>query len=184
MNRNLFIRSWMSVAGLLGCCIRAENLQVSSESHPDWAELSTKNYSLKHPKGMLVDRSGMMGSEFVIFLKNPVLPNEFNPNINLQIQDLQGKKVSLDQFTEISLDQVNQFISNSKVIASSRRKGAKGEYQVLMYTGDQGVYRLQFEQFFAIANGKAHILTLTCEQPSFEQYRSLGEGIMNTFVLK
>ncbi|MBK9579048.1 MAG: hypothetical protein IPO40_18425 [Fibrobacteres bacterium] len=183
MSRKLFWLLCVAVFGLVGC-LRAEGLQVSAEKHPAWEEIATKGYVLKHPKGLLVDRSGLMGTELVIFLKNPPVPNQFGANLNLLIQDLGGQQVSLDQYAEISLDQVNRLISNSVVIENSRKKGVKGEYQRMMYTGDQGVYHLQFEQFYALAHGKAFILTLTCEQTNFEQCRGVGEGIMNTFVLK
>ncbi|MBK8802604.1 MAG: hypothetical protein IPN71_11230 [Fibrobacteres bacterium] len=183
MNRGLFLWLRVAVAGLFGC-VKAEELRISVEDHPDWTELSNRKYALKHPEGVLVDRSGLSGAELVIFLEKPPVLDRFSPNINLQIQDLQGQKVSLDRYTEISLDQVDRLIANSKVIANSRKKGKKGEYHLLMYTGEQGVYHLQFEQYFAIAHGKAYVLTLTCEQASFERCKGTGEAIMNTFALK
>lgn len=183
MDRGLLAGFRAVVAGWFGFA-KVETLRISDESHPDWTGISRKKFALKHPDGLRVDHSGLMGTEFVVFLGHPTDPDEFCPNINLQIQPLGGRGLDLDRYTDISVDQVKRLVSNSKLITNMRKNGLKGEYQQLVYAGDQGKYHLQFEQFLAIAHGNAYVLTLTCEQTHFDRCRGPGEAIMDTFVLR
>lgn len=182
MNRNLVVWLILAVALLAGCK-SPEKLQISAEKPADWTEISSEAYSLRHPKDLMVDRSRLMGTDFLIFLVKPA-PNQFTPNINLLIQDLKGQRVSLDQYTEVSLKQLETLMPNHRILENTRLKGVKGEYQKLVYAGDQLGYPLKFEQFYTISGGKAYVVTLTCLESLFDRCQGTGEGIMKTFELR
>jgi hypothetical protein len=70
------------------------------------------------------------------------------------------------------------------MLESKRIKTQDEEYHKVIYTGDQGKYKLKFEQYYLIRNNKAYILTLTCEKEKFVNYTDDGESILNSFVVK
>ena len=76
------------------------------------------------------------------------------------------------------------FITEGKIISEERIKIGDSEYHKIIYTGKQGVFDLQFEQYYQIKNEKAYVLTLTCEKTQFEKYRKTGEKILRSFVLR
>jgi hypothetical protein len=75
-------------------------------------------------------------------------------------------------------------IINGNLIASYRQKANGMDYQKVIYTGDQGIYKLKFEQYYWVRSEKAIVLTFTCEIDQFEKYKEIGEWILNSFKLQ
>ena len=149
-----------------------------------WKTLSEANYSMQYPSTWELNQSGQMGTSLILF--SPLENNEdqFRENVNLIIQDLTGQSIDLDKYSEISEEQVKTMITNSTLIESKRIKEGNDEYHRLIYTGDQGILRLTYEQYYWVENDKAYVLTLTCEQNKFSDFKDLGENILNSFSLK
>jgi hypothetical protein len=125
-----------------------------------------------------------MGTSFILFSALENDQDQFRENVNLISQDLGSNTVDLDQYTEISENQINTMMTNCTVYESKRIKNAGGEYQKLIYAADQGEFRLKFEQLYWIENDKAYVLTLTCEESTFSSFKEIGEKIMNSFSLR
>lgn len=75
-------------------------------------------------------------------------------------------------------------VTNGNLLESKRLSANGTEFQRVIYSGDQGVYKLKTEQYYWIKNTKAYVLTLTCEINQFDTYKETGEKIMNSFRLK
>ena len=75
-------------------------------------------------------------------------------------------------------------ITNSALIESKRIKNGNDEYHKIIYSGDQGIFHLQFEQYYWVINEKAFVLTFTSEKAKFADYKTIGEEILNSFILK
>jgi len=108
----------------------------------------------------------------------------FRENVNLIIQDLATYNIDLDKFVEISEGQIKTMITNGNIIESNRIKTGDSEYQKVIYTGVQGQFNHKFVQYYWIVKGKAYILTFTCEISQFDNYKEVGERIMNSFQIK
>jgi len=74
-------------------------------------------------------------------------------------------------------------ITNGKLLESKRLSKNGSEFQKVIYTGEEGIYKLKFEQYYLIKNDKAYVITLTCELDQFEAYKTIGEKILNSFQL-
>ncbi len=151
---------------------------------PNWKTLEEKNYSIQYPTDWESNQSGQMGTTFFLFSPLSSDQDKFRENINLLIQDLSGHNINLDKYTEISKKQVKALITNSTIIESKRVKNGSEEFHRIIYTGDQGIFHLKFEQFYWIKNDKAYVLTFTCEQDKFSDFSEVGEAILNSFILK
>lgn len=150
----------------------------------NWSSLIGEKYEVKYPENWDVDRRGLMGTSFILF--SPVIGknDQFRENVNLLIQDLTAYNLSLDQYVEISENQVKTMITNSNLILSERLKENGLEFHKVIYTGEQGVFNLKFEQYFWLIANEAYILTLTCEVDEFDNYQTLGETILKGFRIK
>ncbi len=165
-------------------CGQATQKNTGTEIEKGWKTLDESIYSIQYPENWDLDKSGQMGLSFVLLSKQSTPKDQFRDNINLLIQDLQGQNINLDKYVEISEGQIKTMITKGNIIESTRQNENGSEFQKVIYTGDQGVYNLKFEQYYWIENGKAFVLTLTCELDQFETYKVTGEKILNSFRLK
>lgn len=149
-----------------------------------WKSLVEEKYEIKYPKSWELNSNGMMGTKFILFSPVANEKDQFRENVNLIIQDLTGYNLTLNQYTEISVQQIKATFPGSEMTANEKLKGESFEFQKLIYTGKQGDFDLKFEQYFWIVDQEAFVLTLTCEVSEFDNYQFLGETILNTFKIK
>jgi hypothetical protein len=145
--------------------------------------ISENGYCISFPSDWEINKSGQMGTSFILL--SPIAnPNDkFRENVNLIIQDLSGQHIDLTKYTDISIQQIKTLATNGVLIDSKRIKRSNFEYQKVLYTIKQGIYDLKIEQYYFINSGKAYVLTLTCEISEFEKYRLFGEEILNSFQI-
>ena len=156
--------------------------EESKAINPKWKLFEGANYTLQYPPEWELNTNGTMGTTLILFSPVESSHDQFKENVNLLIQDLTGHNIDLDKYSEISEEQISKMITNSKVIESKRMKNGSEEYHHIIYTGDQGIFHLKFEQFYWVKNKKAFVLTLTCEQTTFDDYKEIGETILNSFT--
>lgn len=168
----------------LVACGQIAQKNTEKEIKNGWKELNETNYSIQYPDNWDMDKSGQMGTSFFIFSKQSSPQDQFRENVNLIIQNLHGQNISLDKFVEISEGQIKTIISNGNIIESKRLRENENEFQRVIYTGDQGIYKLKFVQYYFIKNEEAYILTLSCELNQFDSYKLTGEKILSSFRLK
>ena len=150
----------------------------------NWKTISDEGYSIMYPDNWELDQSGQMGTSFSILSELDSEKDQFRENINLIIQDLSAYEIDLDEYVEISENQINTMISNSKIMLNKRVERDGYEYQHLIYTAKQGLLELKLEQYYWVINKSAYVLTFTCEEHNFKNYKKTGERILNSFKLK
>ncbi len=164
---------------------KMQNYGIYNSSMPtDWKIFDQPSYSILYPATWELDKSGKMGTSFILFAALESGQDKFRENVNLLIQDLTGKNIDLDKYTEISEGQIKTMVTNSTLIESKRLRNNTTEYHKIIYTGDQGTFHLKFEQYYMVIDNKAYVLTFTCEQNKFVDYRENAEKILNSFKLK
>ena len=165
-------------------CGQTMQKNTGNETENGWKSLNESGYSIQYPENWELDKSGKMGLSLILLTKPSSPQDQFRDNVNMLIQDLQGQNINLDKYVEISEGQIITMVSNGNLLESKRLSENGSEFQKIIYTGDQGVYKLKFEQYYWIKNGKAYVLTLTCELEQFETYKVTGEKILKSFRLK
>jgi len=162
------------------CLAQRDSEKVST----NWKTFDTSNYSIQYPAQWELSQKGQMGTTFILFAPLDSAGDQFRENVNLLIQDLTGYNLNLDQFTELSLSQIKTMISNSSLLESKKIKNGSEEHQHVIYTGDQGAFHFQFEQYFWVRDNQAFILTFTADQIKFADYKEVREKILNSFTFK
>lgn len=122
-----------------------------------------------------------MGTDLVLMSPLTSKLDLFSENINVMIQDLSNEKLDLDQFVSLSENQIKTNFVNAQLLKSERLQRNDEEYHHFIYTGDQGVYHLQFEQYCWVINKQAYILTFTSEQSEYKNTAKTALQIMNSF---
>jgi hypothetical protein len=150
----------------------------------EWKSIIENGYTIQYPDNWDLDKSGQNGTSFLILSKLTSTGDKFRENVNLLIQDLSGKNITLDKYVEISEGQVKSMIKNGKILESKRLNSNKHEFHKMIYTGEQGMYSFKFEQYYWIKDNKVYILTFTCELNQFDSFKETGERILNSFKFK
>jgi len=161
-----------------------KNKQSAELPVESWKTLDDKGYSIQYPESWELRQDGTGGTKFILLSKQANAQDQFRENVNLIVQSLAGQKIDLDKYTEISEQQIKQLIQNSHIKESTRVKTKKHPYHKEVYTGDQGIYKLVFEQYYWVIGDNAYVLTFTSEQTAYDEYKSTGEKIMNSFQIK
>ncbi len=156
----------------------------NSQTKDDWKTLTESNYTIQYPATWELNQSKQMGTSFILFSPLESEQDKFKENVNLLIQDLTGNNIDLNKYTEISESQIKTIVTNSILIESKRVKTESGEYHKIIYSADQGIFHLKFEQYYWVTNDKAFVLTFTSEQSKFDGFKVTGEIILNSFKMK
>ena len=99
------------------------------------------------------------------------LADGFRPNVNVLTQAI--GELSLDEYTQLSLDNAPSFIGKFELVDSRTEFGAHGtELAVSEYRGTTGVNRLlSFVAVWTVHDGQAIVATLTSTPETYEAQR-------------
>jgi serine/threonine-protein kinase len=193
MNQQLIIKTDMKPIKFIGmviilavivACGQNKQKKEQVETTVKWNTFEQQDFKVQYPDSFELNTSGDMGMTFILFSKLTSPQDKFRDNINLIIQDLTGLNMTLDQYVAISEEQVVTMITNGNIIESKRIKRNNSEFQKIICTGIQGQFDLKFMQYYIIKDEKAYVLTLTAEVDQFDNYKNVGEKIMDSFVVK
>lgn len=155
-----------------------------SQNDAKWEGLVNEEYTIRYPSDWFLSEKGEMGTKFFLFTKLESGNDMFSENINLMIQDLTSYSgMTLEKFTDISIRQIDNMITNYKIIENKLVKTEQSEYQKIIYTGDQGKLKLRFVQYYFISKDKAYILTFTSEINKYKFYSTIADKILNSFKI-
>lgn len=173
-----------TVAGCAQTASKQKPETDAASTIKDWKTLDDPIYFVQYPESWELNNKGLMGTRFILLSALESPDDKFRESVNLLVQDLPDKNIDLDKYTNISEEQIKTMITNSTLNESKRIKKGDTEYQRIIYTGDQGIFHLKFEQYYFISNEKAYVLTLTTEEAKFEGFKETGEKILNSFRFK
>ncbi|MEX2379194.1 MAG: hypothetical protein WD530_00505, partial [Vicingaceae bacterium] len=138
---------------LLGMFILTANHAILGQSEK-WNSLIKNEYLIEYPNNWDLDESGQMGTSFFLFSALQSQEDQFRENVNLLIQDLSGHQLDLDEYVELSEDQIKKMITDSEIIESKRVVNSESTYHKVLYTGKQGTYHLKFVQYYWLVADK------------------------------
>jgi hypothetical protein len=143
-----------------------------------------ESYKLQYPSSWTVDTSRKMGTDFIFFSPKENDTDKFRENVNLLVQDLTGQNIDLGKYAEITEKEIKEMATEGVIYESKKIiKPDKSEYYKMIYGMTQGIFKLKIEQYFFIKNDKAFIMTFTAELNKFDSFLSVGEQILNSFML-
>ncbi|MGB0840179.1 MAG: hypothetical protein ACPGXL_08565 [Chitinophagales bacterium] len=151
---------------------------------PKWGNLAGQGFTIQYPTDWDIDISRAMNTNFILFSPIDSPQDPFRENVNLIIQDLSDYDFTLEQYAVLSTEQIKTMITDGKIIVNEQKGVGEKAYQKVIYSGKQGMFDLQFEQYYWVINKKAYVLTLTCTIDQFDNYQEIGEAIMDSFEIK
>ena len=160
----------------------------------NWKTLNQNNYALKYPQNWELQQSedtqsGTVVStnvryQFAVLSQLESTRDKFRENVNLVIEDLNGKEVDLATYSRVAEDQLKSQMKNCKILEHQTTSKGSRQYDKIVWTWDYETLPLKVEQYAWLLNGKVYILTFTSEQSKFFQFQEIGEKILDTFTFK
>ncbi len=135
-----------------------------------------RGINIQYPLNWSLDNSGINGTSFLISSESEDIKDYYKENVNLIIQDLNGKNITLNKFIEITNNQFVQFKAKNVKIERLNDKIAYFEYEL-----NQGILEFKFWQKVIIESEKAFVLTYTAYKKDYFKYLYVGKKIIESF---
>lgn len=168
---------WL-LAPFFPLCMHAQS------ANSKWIPYYHSDFTVVFPADWELDTSHQMNTSFFLFSPLTDKNDQFRENVNLLVQDLSRFPADLDQYVKITVGQIGSYIENGKLLSSKRKTAAGRPFQHMTYTGKQGKYDLLFEQYMWVIRKEAFVLTFTSQVKTYDQYKAVGQKILNSFRLK
>lgn len=160
------------------------NVEMTKKVQEGWKVIDEADYALQYPGDWELNQSGAMGTQLVVLAPLASDEDQFRENVNMVTEQLPSSDITLDQYSELSLGQLERGINDFQMLENERVDGSPYPYHRMVFTGSQGIYELKFEQHYRVVADKAYVLTFTGEIAQFDAYADLGHQVMGSFVIK
>ena len=106
--------------------------------------------------------------------------DRFREGVNVVTEDLPAG-VTLDAYTNVSLTQLRNIITDFNLTESSPTTLSGNPAQKIVYTGKQGTYDLKFMQVLCVKGGKGYVISYVAEASEFSAYSQRAQQIIDSF---
>ena len=115
--------------------------------------------------------------------------DQFQENVNTMVQDLSSQPLTLEDYTNLTKQQIIQAFGSSAIVSIKDLNFAGHQAKEMVYNMPknlmQGRYQnLKLRQVWFIKDNKAYLLTYTAEASKYDSYLETAKGIFDSFNLK
>lgn len=152
--------------------------------YANYATYETEEYLIQYPKSWRLDTSGYLDTDFSIFSKQTSLLDKFIENVNMKVITPPDTFTSLSMYMSAIEESKRVQAKDSLLLESEMLQVNSTPLHKLVYTQQQGLYILKFQQYYFLQNAKVYVLTFVSKENEYNTYKERGELMMNSFVLK
>ncbi len=128
-------------------------------------------------------QEGLLGT-VVSFLsptkREPYIAQE---NVSIRVDDLSTQPMTLNEFTQLAISQLQQVITDYHIIDSGETALADRPAYEVVFTGKQGQYTLKWRLAWAVENNKAYIITYTATESNYANYQEIVDQMIDSFEI-
>ncbi len=107
----------------------------------------------------------------------------FQENLNIIIQDLTAQPMTLDEYNNLSLEQIKILITDFEILSSKKTILAGEPAYEVIYTRKQGQYNLKWKQVWTVLGNTAYVVSYTAEKNKFNDYFEIFNKMFNSFEI-
>ena len=161
-------------------------LVFSCSQDTEWNQYKGIYFTINAPKDWEQSKSENV---LVFKTKRESSSATFQDNFNVIVQDLGAEKMSLDDYSELTYNQVKQavgekFILNFKDATLSGIKAKDMSYIIPKDSTRKRYLDLEVHQKWIVKGNKAYVLTYTSQKENYEKYKVIVEKMFSSFKLK
>lgn len=155
--------------------------QSFGQQKESWKTINNDTFSIQFPPDWTLEETITYGTRFILFAPQQDEENDFSENLNLVLENLNGRYVTLNAYMDNTETQLEEYITDLKMLEDKRVTIGNDEYHQLVYRGTSGKKKLIFEQRFWVRSKFAYVLTFTTQESTYNPYRKTADEIMDTF---
>lgn len=158
----------------------------SSCSQQSWQKHIESAYEISYPESWSKQQKGM--ATFFLSPKDDE-KDQFQENVNVMVQDLSNQPMTLEEYTELTKQQITQALGSSVIVSIKELDFAGQKAKEMIYGMPKnplaGINQdLKLRQVWFIKDNKAYLLTYTAKSSEYENYLETTKEIFNSFKLK
>ncbi len=158
----------------------------SSCSQEEWNKHSGDNYEISHPSSWIKQQKG---TAFFFLSQKENEKDLFQENVNVMVQDLSKQPMTLEDYTNLTKQQVKQAFGSSAIVSIKGLNFAGQQAKEMVYIMPKNPMQgrnlnLKLRQVWFIKGNKAYLITYTAESSEYDNYLETAEGIFDSFKLR
>jgi serine/threonine protein kinase len=108
--------------------------------------------------------------------------DKFPGKVSIKIEDLSAQNMSLEEYTDSSLEEINKFLKDGKIIKSIPTKLSNEKAQMVVYTGkDEEDNLIKYMEVWTVKDKKAYIISYIAESDKYSQLLNSAEAMIKSF---
>jgi serine/threonine-protein kinase len=147
---------------------------------PGWLTYTdpTNKYSMQYPK----EWSQKAQNNAILFLSpKEDAQDQFQENVNIMLQDLSSQPMTLEQYTEMSRQQLVQTFGANSILSQGNTTIAGQKAQYMVYNFSYQGRHLKIKGVWFIKGKTAYLFTYTAEPSQYAKYEQTATEIINSF---
>ena len=129
-------------------------------------------------------QEGVLGTMFVQFLSPWESDSDLvKENLVITWVDLSAQPMTLNEYTQKTISQLQQIITDYHIIDSGETALADRPAYEVVFTGKQGQYMVKVRVVWAVENNKAYIITYAGEESNYANYQEIVDQMIDSFEI-
>ena len=159
------------------------SMQPASSS-PGYITYANPNYGIKMTYPSDLKKQEEITGETIFFLSARDSTTEAYPaNLDIMVLDLSSQPLTLDEFTNQSLEQISGMVPDYRLTDSRKAALSKEDAYLIAYTGTQGLLKLKWMSVYTIKNDTLYLLTYTAGADRFQTYLPAVSRMLDSFEI-
>lgn len=139
---------------------------------------------IMYPEDWTIDTSEADGINFFIYSPLVEKADLFQENFNLATEKLPNNSITTDYYIKRALEMIETSFSDLEVLENKEHKGNAGTYRTIIYTASMSGMKLKWKQSVYIKNTVAYIVSFTALEDTFDEFDTISDKVMKSFIVK
>jgi len=149
----------------------------------NWNTHTNDTVRIKYPTNWQLQKSGPMGTSFIIFAPKIDSNDAFQENINLLKAPLPIEKLDLNMVKTLAQMEIKRRSPEADIKVLKKVIMGDQEAVKCIFTAPIEGYNLKFQQYYIIGANGLNVLTYTAEKEAYNAYHTTAEQIMGSFEI-
>lgn len=142
---------------------------------------SADGIRIKYPSDWT--KNSQIEGAIVVFLSPKKSASDTSATLGVSTEDLSKQPMTLEEYTTLSLKNLNQFVTDAKILDSSATTLDGNSAHKVVYTAKQGQYTLKFMQVYTIKDNTAYVLSYIAEINKFNDFLDTAQEMIDSFKI-
>ncbi len=128
-------------------------------------------------------KENFMGTVVAIISPQEGSSDDFRENLNVLEQDLLDSSTTLEEYTQLNMDQLQTVMNDFHLIRKGDTTLAGHPAYEVVYTASQGQIDAKYHQVWTVVDDRAYIITATGTVQQYDNYSAVFDDMIASFEI-